>query len=123
MPDTVSLTNADGTASNVIAYLAEVHSLSGFSGSPAYFTYPMVVQEQTKVGGVDVSTGVHLAWIHGGLGLISGHFEIATEAETSGGDIQVQHNSGIAIVTPADAIRRLLMRNDVADARVAAERA
>ncbi len=42
------------------------------------------------------------------------------KAETKGdilGEIQTQLNSGIAMVTPADAVKQLLMREDVVEHR------
>jgi hypothetical protein len=54
------------------------------------------------------------------LGLVSGHWDIKQKAETVGdivGTIRTAINSGIAVVTPAEAIRELLMREDVVEDR------
>jgi hypothetical protein len=56
------------------------------------------------------------AWTLRLLGLVSGHWDIKQKAETQGdivGEIRTAINSGIAIVTPAEAIQDLLDREDV----------
>ena len=67
-----------------------------------------------------LTTGVNEARISGFMGVVPGHFDISRSAETIGdiqGDIQTKMNSGIAMVTPADAVTNLLMREDVVDHR------
>ena len=53
------------------------------------------------------------------LGLVSAHFDIQQEARTEGdvlyGRIVTGINAGIAVVTPAHYIRRLLEREDVVE--------
>ncbi len=55
------------------------------------------------------------------LGLVSGHFDITQAAETTGdidGTVTVAINAGIAVVTPAEAVRELLCRDDVLEDRL-----
>ena len=107
--------------SKVVAYLAEFHSWSGHSGSPVFFMYPFMmrtdlVNEKNQVAGQDWD----LIWVTGFIGLISGHYDIKKKARTTGdilGSVQVKHNSGIAILTPAEAIRQLLLREDIVEPR------
>lgn len=94
-----------------VAYLMEFHSWGGNSGSPVFFMYPITIQGQ---GSFD--TG----YISGLMGLVSAHYDIELKTEKTGdilGDVQVRHNSGIAVVTPAAAIRGLLMREEVVNHR------
>ena len=54
-------------------------------------------------------------WIMALLGLVSGHWDIDQKAKTTGdifGEIRTAINSGIAAVTPAEAIRELLMDDE-----------
>ncbi len=98
-----------------VAYLAEFQSWGGHSGSPVFFLYPVVLEERRNQ---DVT--FNTAHISGLLGIISGHFDIPKQAKTQGdllGGVQVDLNSGIAIVTPAEAIRELLLREDVTGQR------
>jgi hypothetical protein len=90
-----------------VAYLMEFQSWGGNSGSPVFFLYPINIPGESTF-----DTG----YISGLLGLVSAHYNIESEAEKSGdilGKVLVQQNSGIAIVTPAEAIRQLLVREDV----------
>ena len=81
------------------AYLIEATSVGGFSGSPVFFLHRTdVVDEPTgAVTATAAATGF--------LDLVTGHFP-----SDSG-------NSGIAVVTPAHAIRELLLRSDVVEER------
>lgn len=97
------------------AYLVEVKSWGGHSGSPVFWTIPISVTMQTPTGEF-----LHRQeWARGLLGLVSAHDDIRQKAERSGefhnlaGDIITKANSGIAIVTPATAIKELIMREDV----------
>jgi hypothetical protein len=119
-------------------YLAESHSWGGHSGSPVFWFYtyniniPIEVKEwrrpesrfsinasppaRTRPANVMIGNG----WAQGLLGLVSGHYDILTKAKNKAQtleDIQLGINAGIAIVTPADNIREILMRPDVVDDR------
>jgi hypothetical protein len=69
----------------------------------------------------------HTVWVQsprseafGLLGLVSGHFDIKQQAQTTeeiSGSITTAINSGIAIVTPAEAVHELLWRDDVVEDR------
>jgi hypothetical protein len=60
-----------------------------------------------------------IRYIHAFLGLVSGHYDAPKRLETTGeyseylGEIKAEINTGIAFVTPAEAIRQLLMREDL----------
>jgi hypothetical protein len=120
-------------------YLAESHSWGGHSGSPVFWFYtyniniPIEVKEwrppesrfsikasppaRTRPANVMIGNG----WAQGLMGLVSGHYDIPTKAKDKSrqtlDDIQLGINAGIAIVTPAENIRELLMRSDVVDDR------
>jgi hypothetical protein len=53
------------------------------------------------------------------MGLVSGHWDIRSNAKTEGfdGKVTMKLNSGMAIVTPAAAIQELMMRDDVVEDR------
>jgi hypothetical protein len=104
--------HAGGTYSEQVAYLVELHSHSGFSGSPVYVHRRVVSLTQIDVplvGQAD-QAGSGKMWVQNPeaeiinfLGLLSGHFDIAETAETTGdidGTVTVAINAGIATVTP-----------------------
>lgn len=123
MPSAVEMEGPGGTRFESVVYLVEFQSWGGHSGSPVFFEHQIVVEDQILVDettGQHVLTGVDEAHISGFMGLVSGHYGIPIKAETKGdilGEIQTQLNSGIAMVTPADAVRQLLMRTDVVEHR------
>lgn len=93
------------------AYLVESLSWGGISGSPVFFTAPML--DGVEYAGVWIPTP---AYKIGLIGLISGHFGIQQRLSTTGdvileneGSIEAEMNSGIAVVTPSSAIKGLLM--------------
>ncbi len=127
MPDLINITVNDANL-NIIAYLVEFHSIGGHSGSPVFFLYPMVIGNELPITlkkGIKASVDIveNLLWVSGFIGLISGHYPIPESAEKSGefktieGDIRTNLNSGIALVTPAEAVKQLLMRNDLVEQR------
>jgi hypothetical protein len=87
----------------VRAYLAECHSWSGHSGSPVFWHHDMKIPESF--------------WIRGLLGLVSAHFDVKRRGRARTNEKVMQLNSGIAVITPANDIRELLMRPDVVDQR------
>jgi hypothetical protein len=132
MPDLITLKEGgeddDGIEYSTTAYLAEFHSLGGHSGSPVFFLIPIVSNiplrivttngKQERIEMVD-----NLISVTGFMGLISGHYPIPESAKRTGefkhiaGDIKTDVSSGIAIITPAEAVRQLLMRNDLIEQR------
>jgi len=95
----------------VTAYLVECHSWGGHSGAPVAWLYPVT---RSAPG------GVILGYVRALLGLVSGHWDIPVPAEVTGdilGKIETGVNAGVAIVTPAEAVRELLMSEDVAKDR------
>jgi hypothetical protein len=75
----------------------------------------------SRAGGPDAPLqDVALQWVSGLIGLVSGHYPIFEDVQTTGdidGSIQVSQNSGVAIVTPSVAITELLMRDDLVESR------
>lgn len=118
MPGPVEIESAGGRA-EITAYLAEFQSWGGQSGSPVFFWHPMMAQtDVTDSGGNTISTTYDLIHATAFLGLVHGHYDIPSKQETKDiGELQLKLNSGIAIVTPADAVRQLLMREDLVEDR------
>jgi len=125
MPDSLEI-EINNTYFHIVAYLVEFQSWGGHSGSPVFFLYPMVVEDQISLQFVEggqkqnVTACVNLVWLTSFMGLISGHYDISKEAQKTGdilGEIQVKLNSGIALVTPAEAVTQLLMREDLMEHR------
>jgi hypothetical protein len=106
MPSVVSIqvgwTAASGEQrADVVAFLAEFLSWHGVSGSPVLWYYPAPVER--------MHPDVRGKW-RALLGLISGHHHVRERNVIRGqGDSEVKFNSGIAIITPVEAIRELLM--------------
>lgn len=128
----VEFVHPGGIRSKARAYLVEFRSWGGQSGSPVLIRrrlfHLVPVPASSLPGAVAVGqfeSGT--VWVQGGdtevfgfLGLVSGHFDIEQQAQTSGdilGSITTAINSGIAIVTPAEAVRELLWREDVVEDR------
>ena len=126
-------TRARGDIS-IRAYLAETHSWGGFSGAPVFwhFDYPIatpvnairlgpaqptsplaLVQRTPQPERLNVLIG--RGWAIALLGLVSGHYGIPTKAKNE--DIETEINAGIAVVTPAENIRELLMSDEMKEAR------
>lgn len=110
-----------GTYSRARAYLVEFRSWGGQSGSPVMVHRRVIhLIPVSSPSGNPVWVQDPDAEVFGFLGLVSGHFDIEQQAETTGdvlGSIKTAINSGIAIVTPAEAVRELLWRDDVVDDR------
>lgn len=120
MPTLLGMEHPDGTPFEAVAYLMKFQSWGGHSGSPVFFLHPMVVEDGLSVGGQRVVTSVNQVHVIGFMGLVSGHYDIPKIAKTTGdilGTIQTHLNSGMAIVTPAEAVRQLLMREDIVEQR------
>jgi hypothetical protein len=115
MPSSLEV-QSGGTRFEAVAYLAEFHSWGGHSGSPVFFLHPMMLRtDYVDDQGSVTRMRDDLVHISSFMGLISGHYDIRTKAKTTGdvlGRVQVRLNSGIAIVTPAEAVKQLLMRDD-----------
>lgn len=126
MPDEpIRLKQPDGSEASQLAYLVECDSWGGNSGSPCYWRHPMkqlVEIPDPRPGHAGESVPFqHETEILALLGLVSGHLDLEKTGKTEGdvlGKVSVDLNSGIAAVTPAEAIRELLERKDVADDRV-----
>jgi hypothetical protein len=98
------------------AYLVELRSIGGLSGSPVfvYLAPSVLVDKDGKCRGIRVKEpSLYL------LGLIRGHWDIkATEPATDfGGDISDKLNVGIATVTPVYGLMEILMSNPLKEFR------
>lgn len=124
----------DESVTEIHGYLVEARSWGGHSGSPAFWYYPGVraqfiadprVQTMDRAErrrkGLTADSQIPLSQEMGILallGLVSAHFGIKQVARTEGdifGRVITDMNAGIAIVTPAHYIRRLLSREDVVE--------
>lgn len=110
MPSELSIERSYGRV-EMVAYLMEFQSWGGHSGSPVFFLHPLVVEDGAPFGEQRLITNVNYVHVSGFMGLVSGHYSIPKKAQL--GEIQTDLNSGIAFVTPAEAVRQLLMREDL----------
>ena len=118
MPNLVEMEHADGVTFQTVAYLMEFQSWGGHSGSPVFFLHPLFVEDRLE--GASELTGANYVHVLGFMGLVSGHYDIPKKAKTTGdilGTVQTNLNSGVALVTPAEAVRQLLMREDIVEQR------
>ena len=120
MPSLVDMEDPGGTRFQTVAYLMEFQSWGGHSGSPVFFLHPLVIEDYKELQGIQVTVGVNQANVTGFMGLVSSHYDISKKANTTGdilGTVRTNLNSGIAIVTPAEAVRQLLTREDIVEQR------
>ncbi len=125
---------SDESVTEITGYLVEARSWGGHSGSPAFWYWPAVQavfvpdprvqampRNDRRRKGLSADSEIPLSREFGVLallGLVSAHFDIEKEARTAGdvyGKILMDINAGIAVVTPAHFIRRLLERDDVVE--------
>lgn len=97
----------------VVGYLAETHSRGGFSGSPVFvhrqlFTATMVTALKDTPRQVVGS----VVFVRAFIGLVSAHFDTEDESSGQGTKSDAKFNSGMAIITPTENVRELLMEND-----------
>jgi hypothetical protein len=122
----ILLQTSAGIVSLDDAYLVECHSWGGNSGSPCWWLHPtiqFIPAPDPRPGRTDETILIPHEWrAMALLGLVSGHWNIDSKAETTGdfvGEVRTAINSGMAIITPAEAVRELLMRDDVVGDRTA----
>jgi len=122
--ESISIGRDKGVAEELVAYLVEARSWGGHSGSPVFwcFSIPMTLYvngpPDPEIPARRIPTFRECSVV-ALLGLVSGHFDIPQDAVTQGdimGRVTTPVNAGIAVVTPAHAIRELLERDDVARA-------
>jgi hypothetical protein len=114
----------------VEGFLVEARSWGGHSGSPAWWAHPVTeVAEVAVPGSGPINRAERRAarqprrvsasrerYFFAVMGLVSGHFDIPMEAELTGdvlGSVKTPINSGIAVITPAHFIRRLIDSDEV----------
>ncbi len=112
----------DGRGMLVDAYLVEMRSLPGFSGSPVFLTigagsYPGIygTDQQPKMMPFNSET-------IGLLGIDTGHKDIVTPVRDKAGKeakpaLMIQQNSGVAIVAPYYKIKDILEGDDLVKQR------
>jgi hypothetical protein len=115
----------------VRAYLAESLSWGGHSGSPVFWIHeynlsvylrtelwqePSALSINRPIPPQKVEVQVQKGWVIGFLGLVSAHFNIEAKARQHR-DIVTKLNAGIAVVTPAENIRELLMSDEMKEDR------
>ncbi len=111
----ITFARTGGTEVEILGYLAESHSWGGHSGAPVLWHFMTYRARQVKTPSGDM-TMQEPHGVLGLLGLVSGHFDIEQAIKTEGdvlGKVTAELNAGMAVVTPAEAIRELLMREDV----------
>jgi hypothetical protein len=120
----ILLQTSAGMVSLDDAYLVEGHSWGGNSGSPCWWLHPtiqFIPAPDPRPGREDETILIpHERQAMALLGLVSGHWNIDSKAETTGdfdGEVRTAINSGMAIITPAEAVKELLMRDDVVEDR------
>jgi hypothetical protein len=121
----INVTRRDGSREVINeGYLIEARSFGGHSGSPVFWTYPYVQVHMADPLGAVNRAARRAAAKHGDkipvshpqlilalMGVVSAHFDIPQEAKTKGdvmGKVITEINAGIAVVTPAHHIKRLI---------------
>jgi hypothetical protein len=95
------------------AYLVEVRSIGGLSGSPVFFYFT----GQNRRGAYGSQPRGYF------LGIMQGHFDQKIEADSSTlTDEEEKINMGIGIVIPAEKLLEILDRDDLKEQRERAER-
>jgi len=108
MPDEPFIERESGLSYR--AYLAEVRSIGGLSGSPVFAVIDNSPNDARILpGGASLSHSLFV------LGLVRGHWDLKREqtAIDFSGDELEQVNMGIAIVTPSQELISLLNRKDI----------
>ena len=117
MPDFIEIEHGS-VRFKTIAYLVEFHSIGGHSGSPVFFLYPINIVTPVRHEENETEYPLYdIAHMTGLMGLVTGHYPIIEESRNSVGATPPELNSGIAVVTPACAIKELLMRKDFVNRR------
>lgn len=94
------------------AYLAEMRSVGGLSGSPIFIALPDDNTATEQTYGRDKILRFYL------LGMIHGHWDVRSRSAAVDFDQETdQMNVGMAIVTPIEELSFILDRDDVAKAR------
>lgn len=122
MPSKLKMRLADNIEFTGTAYLVELQSWGGSSGSPVFFLHPIMFEakgQRQLSNDTNIPVGVNLLWATGFMGLINGHYPIRQQAVKTeySPDIEMDLNTGMAVVTPAEAVTQLLMREDLVEYR------
>lgn len=129
----VRLRDASGVFTVPLAHLIDCRSYGGFSGSPVFVQLTEAVSESLDGSTrhvVESITPLQLDASSGTmpgiypflkvLGLISGHFDEWSPALVTGdlfGTVESKMNTGVGVVTPADAIMEMLQIEELAEMR------
>jgi hypothetical protein len=125
MPEDVPIDHGDGELVTRRVYLVEARSWAGHSGSPAFVYFQSGHGRANQLGGDPFNERGFLPGFGRVLGVVSGHFDVpmpvgpglAVELDNEKLELKVKVNSGIAAVTPSQAIIDLLGREDLSAAR------
>jgi hypothetical protein len=125
MPEDVPIDYGDGQIANRRVYLVEARSWAGHSGSPAFVYFQSGHGRSNQLGGDPFNDRGFLPGFGRVLGVVSAHFDVpmpigpglAVEVDNEKLELKVNVNSGVAAVTPSQAIIDLLGREDVSGAR------
>ena len=128
-------TERTGKVKEIQCYLAESLSWGGHSGSPVFWIHEYnlsvhiraelwkepsnskLIIESRPLPPQKLEVHVGKGWVMGLLGLVSAHFNIERNAKTKKSqtldDVVTAMNAGIAMITPAEGIRLLLMSDEM----------
>jgi hypothetical protein len=109
-------TKARGDVS-VHAYLAESHSWGGHSGSPVFWHWEYSEARLALIGENEkVNFLTTRSFVRAFLGLVSAHFDIPAQTkdikDSAKNNFITNLNAGIAVITPAENIKELLMKDE-----------
>jgi hypothetical protein len=94
------------------AYLVESHSWGGHSGSPAFWHWEYSEATHVKSAGDEFVTALTTrSFVRAFLGLVSAHFDVGQPAKNQT-DVVTDINAGIAVVTPAENVKELLLKDE-----------
>ena len=100
------------------AYLVEVRSFGGLSGSPVWANlgYSRRIQGQLRTAQPNYSDPEPTAGQARLMGLVHGHYDISTATNSPDGELE-RINSGIAIVTPIGKVIEIIDQPALVDSR------
>jgi len=119
MPSRVRMKLPNDIEFNSTAYLIECQAWGGNSGSPVFSMFPILLRNRYTLGKtIVVIKDVTLSWSFKLLGILNAHYPNIQKSKAVNKiykdeiEVKTDLNSGIAVVTPAEAIRELLIENE-----------
>lgn len=116
MPSLVNVQRWKGDETRRAAYLVEMLSTGGLSGSPAFAMRPLQFPINKNGKLISVVPGFEQVF----LGVVAGHYQSHEVVETVGdvlGTIRSKINTGIAMITPSEAVMQLLLNDELVQSR------